>query len=386
MQSSNNLFHKKCFCVAAFGFVGCILFLCASFRPLFAPAFILCLFFLVCCVFKLLRGFYKIAWTICSVLCLYGDELTVYALDIFQNRVPLQGSATTGSRKDLRYMLISGVYANWVTCRKTQLMDIMHRALKNFELYDCANSKTSWIMLDQPKRADGHRIRMKHIEALSNHRWWVQESLPRRQSASWIFWSRLVISVISDEICVANLLWQRPVGTPRQARVQAGLKESRCIPCSPCSWAAHWQVDQLIRLYCLPYASCKVVVISLQSRSPSPVSHRCPGEWFCWTCLDMGHGCWHFTAFPMFFPFPKSFCSATVANKWQTSGKQEVEMSWISLESDESVAWQNFGTEAYGRATVRVSRFSTTMTTPVQVPAFCVPFPPIERILLHKWA
>jgi hypothetical protein len=26
------------------------------------------------------------------------------------------------------------------------------------------------------------------------------------------------------------------------------------------------------------------------------------------------------------------------------------------------------------------------MTTPVQVPAFCVPFPPIERILLHKWA
>ena len=71
---------------------------------------------------------------------------------------------TTGSRKDLRYMLISGVYANWVTCRKTQLMDIMHRALKNFELYDCANSKTSWIMLDQPKRADGHRIRMKHID------------------------------------------------------------------------------------------------------------------------------------------------------------------------------------------------------------------------------
>ena len=97
-------------------------------------------------------------------MCLYGDELTVYALDIFQDRVQLQGSATTASRKDLRYMLISGVYANWVTCRKTQLMDIMHRALKNFELYDCANSKTSWIMLDQPKRADGHRIRMKHID------------------------------------------------------------------------------------------------------------------------------------------------------------------------------------------------------------------------------
>ena len=207
----------------------------------------------------------------------------------------------------------------------------MHRALKNFELYDGANSKTSWIMLDQPKRADGHRIRMKHIEALSNHRWWVQESLPRRQSASWLFevgWSYQSYQMKS--------VWQISCGRGRLALLdRQGFKQgSRSLVVFHALHAHGLHIDRLIRLYCLAYASCKVVVISLQSRSPSPVSHRCPGEWFCWTCLDMGHGCWHFTAFPIFFPFSQKFLQCNsgkqVANKWQTRSRNVLNQSWIS--------------------------------------------------------